>query len=145
MQCHNASEDTPVAAHRRRKAPSASQSVRGDVRPPILFSPLGHDLVAMRYSSEAIDQYLRHLRKAEEGLSGMNTTQARDLVEHRASSNGLGLFRQHFSRLLHICGGAPVGFPVQDAVVGVSRMAGSAETVGHMDHERVFCPTPQKG
>ena len=66
----------------------------------------------------------------------MNTTQARDLVEHRASSNGLGLFRQHFSRLLHICGGAPVGFPVQDAVVGVSRMAGSAETVGHMDHEQ---------
>jgi hypothetical protein len=55
MRRHTASRDTPVAAHRRRKAPIASKSVRCDVRPPILFSPPGHGLVVMGYSSEAIE------------------------------------------------------------------------------------------
>ena len=55
MRRHTASKDTSVAAHGRRKAPIASKSVRYDIRPSILFSPPSHGLVAMRYSSEAID------------------------------------------------------------------------------------------
>src|SRR5215470_3115596 len=45
----------PVAVHGRSNDSIASKSVQCDVRPPILFSPPGHGLVARGYSSEAID------------------------------------------------------------------------------------------
>jgi hypothetical protein len=48
-------QEHPVAVHGRRNDSIASKSVRCDVRPPILFSPPGHGLVAMGYSTEAID------------------------------------------------------------------------------------------
>ena len=40
--------------------------------------------VSQKISLGCINQYLRQLRKAEGGLSGMNTPQAGDLVEHLA-------------------------------------------------------------
>ena len=55
MRRHTASRDTPVAVHERRNDSIASKSVRCDVRPPILFSPPGHGLVAMGYESEPLD------------------------------------------------------------------------------------------
>jgi hypothetical protein len=62
-------------------------------------------------------QYPRQLRKAEGGLSGMNTAQAGDLLENLRQENWLRFFRKHLYRFLSIAVAMTVGFPGADAVV----------------------------
>jgi transposase len=87
----------------------------------------------IRTHMDVLVQYLRQLRKAEGGLSGMNTTKAGDLVAHLGQSNRLRFFRKHLYRFLHVFGATTVGFQVQDALGWVARVAVSPEPVGHID------------
>src|SRR6266853_150792 len=92
MRRHTASKDTPGAAQGRRKAPIASKSVRYDVRPPILFSPPSHGLVAMRYSSEAIDmQYISGIVREADSRSMIQISNIH-LMLNRLSSCGRPAF-----------------------------------------------------
>src|SRR5215471_3259776 len=65
MRRHTASRDTPVAVHGRRNDSIAAQFVRCDVRPPILFSPPGHGLVASPNYSSASKSIRESLSGAE--------------------------------------------------------------------------------
>ena len=94
-----------MAAHGRRKAPIASKSVRYDIRSSILFSPPGHGLVAMRYSSEAIDmQYISGIVREEDSRS---TGQSEKCVgRYDSESDEMRMITASFMRALQRCTGS---------------------------------------
>ena len=72
MRRHTASRDTPAAVHGRSNDAIASPSVRCAVRPPLLFAPPGHGLVARGYWSEALAMttYEQHCERGRQEVYG---------------------------------------------------------------------------